>query len=40
MGFIKYNKTNQEGPILENEKKLVFLIWSLLKGEHYGGILK
>lgn len=35
MGFIKYNTDcdNESNSIFENEKKLVYLLWNLLKGD-------
>jgi hypothetical protein len=40
MGFIGYNTNNIDHPIQENEKRLVFLMWNLLGGEKFNGVLK
>ena len=40
MGFIRYNAATLENPVQENEKRLVFLMWNLLGGERFAGVLK
>ncbi|KAL4481413.1 hypothetical protein ABPG72_010566 [Tetrahymena utriculariae] len=37
--FIKYYY-EQDGPVIENEKRLVYLLWSLIGGERFGKIKK
>ncbi|KAL4433137.1 hypothetical protein ABPG74_010832 [Tetrahymena malaccensis] len=37
--FIKYYY-EQDGPVIENEKRLVYLLWSLIGGEKFGKIKK
>lgn len=38
MGLVKYNGVSDpENVILENEKRLVFLMWSLLGGDKFDG---
>lgn len=42
MGLIKYSISSaaDQNSIQENEKKLVYLLWSLLKGDKHQGVLK